>query len=108
MATAAEVTEVERDKLEWLVIKDDQGNSWKYMKTNVAADIDCQVHVDHHPLGDGGFRAAIARDRDGKAFLQQDGPGLPDTIIVDYTEGPTVRGYVAAMAWWHCPLEYKK
>lgn len=107
MATAVKVTQVERTKLDWLMIEDDDGKEWKYVKGADAPNAKT-IHVTHRPLGDGGFQALIARNEKGEAVLRQDEAGLPDTIIVDYATGGGVGPAVPVLSWWAGPVEYRK
>lgn len=107
MATAVKVTKVERTKLDWLMIEDDEGNEWKYVKSAEAPNAKV-IHVFHQPLGNGGFQARVAKNDKGEAILRQDETGLPETIVVDHATGSGVAPGIPMLSWWSGPVEYRK
>jgi hypothetical protein len=82
MAIAKIVGDVEPIGLDWLLVEDVDGNRWRYTKRG-RADFDATVHIDGEVVGTG-FRAVLVRDADGTAILRQDGPGLPQKIVVNH------------------------
>jgi hypothetical protein len=87
MAAARAIKDV-GPQLAWLTIEDDGGREWRYRRVG-AADTAEVAHVEGHYLQGHPIRAALVRDDDGHPLLQQPGPGLPRTLIIDHVDDPT-------------------
>jgi hypothetical protein len=87
MGVAKEIKDI-GPRLEWLVVEDDHGREWRYRRVG-AADTAEVAHVEGHYLQGHPIRAALVRDDDGHPLLQQRGPGLPRTLIIDHVDDPT-------------------
>jgi hypothetical protein len=87
MAVARVIKEI-GPQLAWLTIEDDQGREWRYRRLG-PVDTAEVAQVEGHYLQGHPIRASLIRDADGHALLQQPGPGLPPTLIVDHVDDPT-------------------
>jgi hypothetical protein len=107
MATAKTVGEVEREKLEWLMIEDTDGKKYRYEKREgrEALAHDTQPHVLGDYVGGERITAKLARDPEGVALLKQEEEGLPEWIVVEYV---TPAGGGHGIAWWSGNVAYQR
>lgn len=105
MAIAKIVRDVEPSSLEWLNIEDTDGNVWRYARKG-NADPDASVDVDGEFQGNT-IRAVLVRGADGTAMLRQDGPGLPEKIVVDYVS-PAPPGPLPMVVFWKGKVQFEQ
>lgn len=91
-------------QLQWLEIEDSDGGVWRYTKGGPAPAGDV-VHVGWDFRPPSVLVAKLVRDEKGEALLRQDDPGLPDKIVVDFTEMLVMPG-APMPAGWGQKLEY--
>jgi hypothetical protein len=106
MAVAGAVVACESRSLDWLTIADDAGNVWRYVKRGLAQTV-AGVHVTWWYDELLTVRPRLVRGVDGRALLRQEGPGLPDTIVVNYVHERTAVPR-AQPAGWERPYEYQR
>lgn len=87
MAVAKEIRDI-GPRLGWLVIADDTDREWRYQRVGPADTAEVS-QVEGHYLQGHPIRASLVRDADGHPLLQQPGPGLPGTLIIDHVDDPT-------------------
>ena len=87
MAAARAIKDI-GPQMAWLVIEDDQGREWRYRRVG-PADTAAVPHLEGHFVQGLPVRAVLIRNVDGHPLLQQPGPGLPRTLIVDHVDDPT-------------------
>src|SRR5262245_46449001 len=88
MSVARAVDEIEPTSLQWLTIEDTDGRIWRYRRVG-QADLAEEVQVEGHLKNGHPFRANLVRDNDGHPLLQKDGPGLPQTMVIEFIEDPS-------------------
>ena len=89
MAVARSVERCERKNLDWLEIRDDAGEVWRYGKRRLAPG-SAGVHLTWRFDEEKRLRAILVREKDGTTLLRQAEPGLPDNMVVDYFEIPAI------------------
>lgn len=88
MSNARQINEIEPTRIDWLTVEDDTGRVWRYRRIG-KADLAEAPQVEGHLKQGRPLRANLVRDNDGHPSLRQDGPGLPQTMIVEYIEDPS-------------------
>ena len=81
MAVAKQVTQVEPVALNWIEIEDEDGAKYRYVKKG-----DCLDMAVRHVIRVFGGGAKIVRDNTVQVLLRQDGPGLPNKIVIEHSE----------------------
>jgi hypothetical protein len=104
MGVATTVGKVDVTALQWLQIEDDSGRVYLYKKGKEAA-LNAQVHVHCDYSSWPAIRAVLVRDNDGNVFLQQEEPGLPKQIVVNYFTKSPAPG-APFLSGWESKLEY--
>src|SRR5580704_15206497 len=98
MSAAVKIGNVEPKQLDWLEIQDDNGTTHRYVKgESVSENRVCHVTGTYN--GSPPIVAGLARDSASDPILQQDEPGLPETIVVDYISG------ASGLAYWQGKVE---
>lgn len=97
MSIAKTVKKIEFD---WLTVEDEDGSEWTYDRTQVIGSGPVHVECRYSP-SDGRVHAELSVDRDGKPILRRDGPGLPETIVVDCIPAEGMRSRASG------PVEYR-
>src|SRR5262249_14229922 len=97
MSMAMLVQDAEPIRADWLDIKADDRHVYRY-RQGQNLDLDTPAHVEGRYEGGGVIRAVLVRGKDRRPVLRQDGPGLPERIVVDYIDGLTDRG--AGASYW--------
>jgi hypothetical protein len=99
MAVAKAVTGWDRSAFAWVDIEDADGASHRYKKGRLAPDGGV-VHVSYGLDASGTTQnLGLVRGTDRQSVLRQDGPGLPDRIVVEYNELTPTRGSVSPQGW---------
>jgi hypothetical protein len=88
MAGAKTVTQFEQRRLDWLTIEDDDGREWRYRRVG-PLDTAEMAQVEGHYAHGHATHVALVRDADGHPFINQAGPGLPRTIVVEHVDDPS-------------------
>ena len=86
MATAVQIAAFERANLDWIILEDDAGRKWRYERRGEAHPR-ATLHVHCQYFGGPQKRVALVRDGRDRPLAHQDGPGLPQTIAVEYIQG---------------------
>jgi hypothetical protein len=77
MSIAKQIVDGDKKGITWLVVLDSEDNRWTYHKAGPAAD-GATVHVHQH---DDANLEILCGD-DGMSLLRQEGPGLPQKMVV--------------------------
>ncbi|MBV9125398.1 MAG: hypothetical protein JO112_18740 [Planctomycetes bacterium] len=83
MGVAKRVVDCELLTLEWLKIEDETGVVWRYVRGSAVGE-DAPAQVVGFCSGGSATHAELAKGADGQPLLRQDGPGLPQKIVVQY------------------------
>ena len=102
MAAAKLVSDVEQSDADWIVIKDEDGQTYCYFKTAMAGAE--PTHIRANGLSGVVIKATLETDAEGRPFLHQDGPGLPKFINVFYVS--PFAGSVGVGTGWSGLLQY--
>src|SRR6478735_7163951 len=84
MSVAYRVEGVECVRLEWILVRDEDGVGWRYCKQG-GLDTEAPAQVECSRYG-GTLIVALTLDDQGDPFLRQEAPGLPDRIVVEHVE----------------------
>jgi hypothetical protein len=86
----------EAQRVHWFTVRDNEGVIWRYQRTSSPIDPSALVHVRWENNGIL-FVPVLIRDDAGLPYLRQDGPGLPERIIVSFDDQP-MRGTAGGTA----------